>query len=187
MSNTAYRFSLGPWNIGPGNDRDRGRGDEKAAGRPGARGRVRGPAALGARPRHRRRLHGQRSGRPPLGNRAVQAGGGRGRGTGHRPARALAGPRGDGRPREQGSDPGLGATARGHRLHPGGLIHDPDRDRAEAQRAESATAHLATSKAVFLRLVEKVRSFPEQTAAECIAARDYEALERLVLEHLLGG
>jgi xylose isomerase len=54
------------------------------------------------------------------------------------------------------------------------------------QSAESATAHLATSKAVFLRLVEKVRSFPEQTAAECIAARDYEALERLVLEHLLG-
>lgn len=54
------------------------------------------------------------------------------------------------------------------------------------QAAESATAHLATSKAVFLRLVEKVRSFPEQTAAECIAARDYEALERTVLEHLLG-
>jgi xylose isomerase len=55
------------------------------------------------------------------------------------------------------------------------------------QKAEAATAHLATSKAVFLRLVEKARSFPEKNAAECIAARDYEALERLVLEHLLGG
>jgi xylose isomerase len=53
------------------------------------------------------------------------------------------------------------------------------------QAAESATAHLATSKAVFLRLVDKVRSFPKQTAEQCIAARDYEALERLVLEHLL--
>jgi xylose isomerase len=53
------------------------------------------------------------------------------------------------------------------------------------QRADSATAHLATSKAIFLRLVEKVRSFPRQVADECIAARDYEALERLVLEHLL--
>lgn len=53
------------------------------------------------------------------------------------------------------------------------------------QRADSATAHLATSKAIFLRLVEKVRSFPWQVADECIAARDYEALERLVLEHLL--
>ena len=54
------------------------------------------------------------------------------------------------------------------------------------QKAESATAHLATSKAVFLKLVEKVRSFPEKIAAECIANRDYEALERTVLEHLLG-
>ncbi len=54
------------------------------------------------------------------------------------------------------------------------------------QKAESATAHLATSKAVFLRLVEKVRTFPEKIAAECIANRDYEALERTVLEHLLG-
>ena len=53
------------------------------------------------------------------------------------------------------------------------------------QAAESATAHLATSKAIFLRLVEKVRSFPQKTADQCIAARDYEALERLVLEHLL--
>jgi xylose isomerase len=53
------------------------------------------------------------------------------------------------------------------------------------QKAESATAHLATSKAIFLRLVEKVRSFPEKQAAECIASRDYEALERTVLEHLL--
>ena len=53
------------------------------------------------------------------------------------------------------------------------------------QAAASATAHLATSKAVFLRLVEKVRAFPTQVAEQCIAARDYEALERLVLEHLL--
>ena len=54
------------------------------------------------------------------------------------------------------------------------------------QPAEKAAAHLATSKAVFLRLVEKVRTFPESVAAQCIAERDYEALERLVLEHLLG-
>jgi xylose isomerase len=53
------------------------------------------------------------------------------------------------------------------------------------QAAASATAHLATSKAVFLRLVEKVRSFPQAVAEQCVAARDYEALERLVLEHLL--
>jgi xylose isomerase len=53
------------------------------------------------------------------------------------------------------------------------------------QPAEKAAAHLATSKAIFLRLVDKVRSYPVKVADECIAARDYEALERLVLEHLL--
>lgn len=54
------------------------------------------------------------------------------------------------------------------------------------QHAERATSHLATSKAVFLRLVDKARSFPREEAARCVADRDYEALERLVLEHLLG-
>jgi xylose isomerase len=55
------------------------------------------------------------------------------------------------------------------------------------QRADRAAAHLATSKAIFLELVEKARSFPEAAASRCIAERDYEALERLVLEHLLAG
>ena len=54
------------------------------------------------------------------------------------------------------------------------------------QKPEAATAHLATSKAVFLKLVEKARTFPETIAAQCVANRDYEALERTVLEHLLG-
>ena len=53
------------------------------------------------------------------------------------------------------------------------------------QAADRAAAHLATSKAIFLRLVEKVRTYPTKVAEQCIAARDYEALERLVLEHLL--
>ena len=53
------------------------------------------------------------------------------------------------------------------------------------QRAGAATTHLATSKQIFEMLVAKVRSFPEKAAAECIASRDYESLERLVLEHLL--
>jgi sugar phosphate isomerase/epimerase len=58
--------------------------------------------------------------------------------------------------------------------------------RTSGQLLEAIDAILVTSKAVFERLVEKARSFPEKTAAECIAIRDYEALERLVLEHLLG-
>lgn len=53
------------------------------------------------------------------------------------------------------------------------------------QTADKAAAHLATSKAIFLRLVEKVRTYPARAAEQCVADRDYEALERLVLEHLL--
>ena len=55
------------------------------------------------------------------------------------------------------------------------------------QKADAAHKHLANSRAVFLKLVDKVRSFPESTAAQCVADRDYEALELAVLEHLMGG
>lgn len=54
------------------------------------------------------------------------------------------------------------------------------------QKAEVAERHLANSKAVFLRLVEKVRTFPRDVERQCIEARDYEALEIAVLEHLMG-
>jgi len=54
------------------------------------------------------------------------------------------------------------------------------------QKADVATKHLSNSRAVFLRLLEKVRTFPNDIAKDCITARDYEALEMLVLEHLMG-
>jgi xylose isomerase len=54
------------------------------------------------------------------------------------------------------------------------------------QKADVAERHLANSKAVFLRLVEKVRTFPKDVERQCIEARDYEALEIAVLEHLMG-
>lgn len=54
------------------------------------------------------------------------------------------------------------------------------------QNEDVAERHLANSKAIFLRLVEKVRSFPHDVEAECIKNRDYEALEIAVIEHLLG-
>lgn len=53
------------------------------------------------------------------------------------------------------------------------------------QKADAATRHLANSRAVFLTLVEKVRTFPKDLEAQCIAERDYEALEMAILEHLL--
>ncbi|MFV1967034.1 MAG: TIM barrel protein [Pirellulaceae bacterium] len=54
------------------------------------------------------------------------------------------------------------------------------------QPAETAHTHLSNSRTIFLRLVEKVRTFPADVEAQCVAARDYEALELATLEHLMG-
>ncbi len=54
------------------------------------------------------------------------------------------------------------------------------------QKAEVAEKHLANSKAIFLRLVEKVRTFPKDVEQQCIENRDYEELEMAVLNHLMG-
>lgn len=54
------------------------------------------------------------------------------------------------------------------------------------QKPEHAQKHLANSREIFLHLVEKVRSFPQQVQQQCIADRDYETLELAVLNHLMG-
>ena len=54
------------------------------------------------------------------------------------------------------------------------------------QKAEDATLHLQNSRAIFLMLVEKVRTFPRDVERQCVADRNYEALELAVLKHLLG-
>jgi xylose isomerase len=46
--------------------------------------------------------------------------------------------------------------------------------------------HLLNSRKTFLRLVEKVRSFDEKKAMALIDDRDYQALDQMVIEHLLG-
>lgn len=56
-----------------------------------------------------------------------------------------------------------------------------------SQPAELATKHLSNSRTIFLKLVEKVRTFPKDVEKQCIANRDYEGLELAVLEHLMGG
>src|SRR5215470_550712 len=55
-----------------------------------------------------------------------------------------------------------------------------------ATKPEHTLAHLDNSRRTFLRLVEKARSFPQSRADEFISARDYQALDQLVIEHLLG-
>ncbi len=50
-----------------------------------------------------------------------------------------------------------------------------------------AMKHLSNSRTIFLKLVEKVRTFDRKVEAQFIANRDYEGLELAVLEHLMGG
>jgi xylose isomerase len=54
------------------------------------------------------------------------------------------------------------------------------------QKAASAHLHLTNSRAIFLALLDKVRSFPKKVEQQCLANQDYEALEFAVLKHLMG-
>lgn len=54
------------------------------------------------------------------------------------------------------------------------------------QPADLATKHLRNSLSVFLRLVDCSRSLDRQRIAKLVAARDYEELDWLILDHLMG-
>lgn len=53
-------------------------------------------------------------------------------------------------------------------------------------RPEHWMDHLLNSRRTFLRVLEKVRSFDEKAARQLIRERDYQALDQMVIEHLLG-
>jgi xylose isomerase len=53
-------------------------------------------------------------------------------------------------------------------------------------KVEHWLAHLTNSRRTFLKLVEKVRTYPEKQAQALIADRNYAALDQMVIEHLLG-
>ena len=53
-------------------------------------------------------------------------------------------------------------------------------------KVEHTLSHLDNSRKTFLRLLEKSRTYPQKAADQLIAARDYQALDQLVIEHLLG-
>jgi xylose isomerase len=55
------------------------------------------------------------------------------------------------------------------------------------QPANLATKHLRNSMHVFLRLVEASRSLDREAVDALIAAQDYEELDWLILNHLMGG
>ena len=56
----------------------------------------------------------------------------------------------------------------------------------EALKLDRALAHLENSRKTFLRLLDKVRSFDDEAAQALIANRNYQALDQMVLDHLMG-
>ena len=54
------------------------------------------------------------------------------------------------------------------------------------QKLEVATKHLANSRTIFLRLVELARALDEDKVQKLIKQRDYEELEILIINHLMG-
>jgi xylose isomerase len=53
-------------------------------------------------------------------------------------------------------------------------------------KVEHWLAHLDNSRKTFLHLLDKARAFDEKQAHAMVAARDYAALDQMVLEHLMG-
>lgn len=54
------------------------------------------------------------------------------------------------------------------------------------QKSDVSTKHLRNSREIFLRLVDLSRSLDDAKVAELIAARDYEELDFVIVNHLLG-
>jgi len=54
------------------------------------------------------------------------------------------------------------------------------------QRGTPVTAHLASSREIFLHLVTKVRGLDRAKERQFVEARDYEGLELFILKHLMG-
>jgi len=55
-----------------------------------------------------------------------------------------------------------------------------------SQKAEVATKHLRNSREVFMRLLEVSRNLDDEAMAALVAQRDYEELESIILQALLG-
>ena len=54
------------------------------------------------------------------------------------------------------------------------------------QKQDVATKHLSNSRAIFLRLLDLVRSLDKKKVEKLISERDYEELDLLIVNHLMG-
>jgi len=71
-----------------------------------------------------------------------------------------------------------------HRYYKTGVV-GLDVKALRTQKAEVAEKHLRNSLETFLWLVERVRSLYRAAVRQCIDARDYEELDRLIVAHLM--
>lgn len=55
-----------------------------------------------------------------------------------------------------------------------------------SQKAETATKHLVNSRRIFMNLVDVVRSLDKAQVDNLVSQRDYEELEMLIINHLMG-
>jgi xylose isomerase len=72
-----------------------------------------------------------------------------------------------------------------HRYYDTGMV-GMDVKAMRTQKPEVAYKHLQNSMTVFLHLVERARSLDRARVAACVTARDYEALDLYMLDHLMG-
>ena len=54
------------------------------------------------------------------------------------------------------------------------------------QKKEVSTKHLSNSRTIFLKLLELVRGLDDKKVQELISQRDYEEIDFLIMNHLLG-
>jgi xylose isomerase len=54
------------------------------------------------------------------------------------------------------------------------------------QKQDVATKHLANSRTMFLRLLDLVRTLDNKKVERLIKQRDYEELDMLIINHLMG-
>ena len=54
------------------------------------------------------------------------------------------------------------------------------------QKQDVATKHLSNSRTIFLHLVDLIRSLDQKNVEKLIAERDYEELDLLIINHLMG-
>jgi len=66
------------------------------------------------------------------------------------------------------------------------LAYNPNVKAMRTQKQQVATKHLSNSRTIFLHLLDLVRSLDQKKVDNLISERDYEELDMLIINHLIG-